>query len=606
MVVEQHELTSVLDAVVILLALQNIVLEMIAKGEPLVATVERLCEEVEALFPLVLCSVLTVDRHGVLHPLAAPSLPRTYSMSFEGLRIGPNVGSCGTAAFRGAPVSVTDIATDPLWDDYRHLAIPLGLQACWSSPIENGAGRVIGTFAFYYRDKRGPSEEESAIVATCAHLCSIAIERHERVLERERLAYTDALTGLWNRARFDVALSEADARDDPPGVLLFDIDNLKGVNDTYGHRTGDALIQVIASRAAAAVDPNATFRLSGDEFAILVEPASDLQALGESIITAVAIAAECNGHSIVPTVTVGGAARDNGATTEVIRSRADLALYHAKEAGRGQLVLHSPELATEISRRFDVVYEVSRALDEGRIETHYQPVVRLDSGKVVGFEALCRMRSAEGDVISAAQFADALTDARLAARITQLMMSNVATDLHTWLRRGLAVEHVGINLSGVDFQLGNLRARLCSTFEQASVPLKHIILEVTERVYLGDRDDIVAQEIQELRAHGLLVALDDFGTGYASLTHLLTIPIDILKIDKSFVDGLPTQSGSAAIIKGVLGIARDLGIRVVAEGVETLAQVHKLQELGCVLGQGYYFSRPLNRETALQLLMQAS
>jgi EAL domain-containing protein (putative c-di-GMP-specific phosphodiesterase class I) len=151
-----------------------------------------------------------------------------------------------------------------------------------------------------------------------------------------------------------------------------------------------------------------------------------------------------------------------------------------------------------------------------------------------------------------------------------------------------------------------LRSRLFATFEEAGVSLKHVILEVTECVYLDDRDNVVATEIKELRSQGLLVALDDFGTGYASLTHLLTIPVDILKIDRSFVVGLSQSSGGAAIIKGILGIAHDLGMRVVAEGVETLDQVRELRALGCNLGQGYYFSRPISGQVALGLLMQAT
>jgi diguanylate cyclase (GGDEF)-like protein len=589
-----------------LLGLQNIVLEMIAKGEPLSATIDRLCLEVEAIVPEVICSVLTVDRDGRLHPLSSPSLPTGYSALFDGLRIGPSAGSCGTAAFRGEPVSVTDIAADPLWDDYRHLALPLGLAACWSSPIVNGEGRVIATFAFYYREKRGPGEIERAMVTTCAHLCAIALERHERVLEHERLAYTDALTGLWNRAKFDRVLQRVANPSDIHGLLLIDIDNLKGVNDTFGHRTGDALIQIIAARTAAAVAPNWLFRLSGDEFAVIVGPANDLGSLAGNILASAAVSAECNGHSIVPAVTIGGACLDRGLSIEDVRHRADFALYDAKERGRGQFVLHTPELATSISRRFDVVRDIALAIDQGRLETHYQPVVRLDSGRIVGFEALCRVRSPQGELIAAAQFADALIDARLASRITQLMMANVARDLRRWLDLGMPVEHVGINLSAVDFQLGDLRSRLFATFEEAGVSLKHIILEVTECVYLGDRDNVVATEIKELRRHGILVALDDFGTGYASLTHLLTIPVDILKIDKSFVDGLSQSNGGAAIIKGILGIARDLGVRVVAEGVETLDQVRELRALGCNLGQGYHFSRPVTPQKALGLLMQAA
>ena len=589
-----------------LLRLQNLILEMIAKGEPLKATIDRLCIEVEFAVPGTICSVLTVDANGILHPLSCPGLPERFSASFDGIAIGPFVGSCGTAAYRGTAVAVTDIETDPLWTDFKALALPLGLAACWSSPIFNGEGRVIGTFAFYYQDHRGPSELEQAIVATCAHLCTIALERHDRVLERERLAYTDALTGLFNRAKFDlVILEETEGAEPLDGLLLIDIDNLKQINDTFGHRTGDALIQTVAMRVAAAVATHPVFRLGGDEFAILVGQGSHIGAVAATIMAAFSEAADCDGHSILPAVTMGGARLGIDRDMEGMRHAADFALYHAKESRRGQFVLHTSNLETAISRRFEAIRSVGVALDEGRIETHYQPVVRLDTSEIVGLEALCRMRTRSGGIIAAAEFHEATTDVRLASRITQIMMTNVARDLRHWLDQGIPVQHVGINVSSSDFHRGNLGDRLTAIFELAGVPLKHVILEVTESVYLGHRDHAIASEIQTLRAKGLLVALDDFGTGFASLTHLLTVPIDIIKIDKSFVDGITGDGSGTAIIKGVVGIAADLGVRVVAEGVETLDQVRRLRALGCVLGQGYHYSRAVGRDAVTGLLVKS-
>lgn len=183
-----------------LLQVQNIILEMIAKGELLVATVERLCHEVEALVPGIICSVLTV-KCGRLYPLAGPSLAAHYSSALDGLEIGPLVGSCGTAAYFEQAVTVTDIETDPRWYNFKDLIKPLGLKACWSTPIFSEQ-RVIATFAFYYRENRGPTHLEQEIVKACVHLCSIAVERHERVLERNRLAYVDALTGRHRYVNF--------------------------------------------------------------------------------------------------------------------------------------------------------------------------------------------------------------------------------------------------------------------------------------------------------------------------------------------------------------------------------------------------------------------
>ncbi|MBB3644455.1 diguanylate cyclase (GGDEF)-like protein [Rhizobium sp. BK619] len=586
-----------------ILTLQNAILEMIAKGEPLATTMAELCLRVESAVPGISASVLAYDGR-CLHTLAAPSLPASYSAAIENLKAGPLAGSCGTAAYYGEPVIVADIATDPRWQDYRSLAMPIGIRACWSSPIKSGA-RVVGTFAFYYREVRTPSDLEQKIIDACVHLCSIAIDREERVRERQRLTYTDALTGLPNRAAFDRVLNqELDISERAWGILLADIDNLKLVNDTFGHAAGDALINTVAVRLRAAVGAEAAFRLGGDEFALIVFPMQSLglERTATEILAALAFPAECDGHVVFPAATIGGALPEDGLTPDQIRRNADVALYHAKENNRGKYLQFHRGLGTALTRRFRAVRDVSLALSQGRINPHYQPIVRIDTREIVGFEALCRMTTPSGEVIAAAHFQEATKDARVAAELTQRMMTSVAHDMRSWLDAGLPLQHVGINLSAADFRAGGLREKICKAFDEAEVPLDHVILEVTESVYLGQRDHVVAAEIKALRAEGIKVALDDFGTGFASLTHLLTMPVDILKIDKSFVDRLTPGDAGLFIVEGLIGIASNLGVRVVAEGIESEAQAEQLEKLGCKLGQGYLFSKAVNRVETTTLL----
>ncbi|MFN7102134.1 MAG: putative bifunctional diguanylate cyclase/phosphodiesterase [Pseudorhizobium sp.] len=586
-----------------ILELQNSILEMIAKGETLAATVEKLCLKVEAMVPDITVSVLTFDGE-CLHPLAGPSLPSQYSAAIDGLESGPLAGSCGTAAFHGEPVIAVDIETDPRWQHGRADVMALGFRACWSSPIKSGE-RVVGTFAFYYRERRGPSPLEQKLVDACVHLCSIAIDRSDRVQERQRLTYTDALTGLPNRARFDQVLSEVSS--EPTGrwgILLADIDNLKQINDTFGHAAGDALIKVVADRISKAAGTGTAFRLGGDEFAVIVSDteAGDLPSRASAILSGLSSSSTCDGHVVYPAATIGGAFADVGSDPEEIRQYADVALYHAKERCRGQYVQYYHGLRTAQTRRFRAIHEVGAALSESRLDAHYQPIFRLDTREIVGFEALARMTTPAGEIIAAAKFQEALKDAHIAAELTQRMMERVAGDIRLWLDKGLPLQHVGINLSAADFHTGDLRTRLCKVFGEAGVPLDHIILEVTESVYLGQRDHVVADAIQALRAEGLRVALDDFGTGYASLTHLLTVPVDIIKIDKSFIDRLVPGDAGIFIVEGLMGIARNLGIRVVAEGIEVQSQADHLLDLGCQLGQGYLFSKAVDRTAAADLL----
>jgi len=235
--------------------LQTLILEAIARGESLAAVGDLMCHAAEKLAPTAICSILTVDTGGRVHPLASPSLPASYSRALDGIPVGPATGSCGTAAHRGEAVEVTDIETDPLWADYRDLVRPLGLSACWSSPIKARDGRVIGTFAFYYLTRRGPSALERRIVDASVHVCAIAIEREEERARAERLAWYDDLTGLPNRALYRRETAEilaAKGSDEGASVLYVDLDDFKAVNDTLGHIAGDTLLKRVGERLGVA------------------------------------------------------------------------------------------------------------------------------------------------------------------------------------------------------------------------------------------------------------------------------------------------------------------------------------------------------------------
>jgi EAL domain-containing protein (putative c-di-GMP-specific phosphodiesterase class I) len=311
----------------------------------------------------------------------------------------------------------------------------------------------------------------------------------------------------------------------------------------------------------------------------------------------------CGGHLITPQATIGGAVLSHGdATAERVRQNADFALYHAKETGRGGFVRYWPGIGSAITKRLTAIRDVGAALREDRIEAHYQPIFRLDTREIVGVEALCRLITPAGDIIPASAFSDATSDAQVACALTERMVGRIVADLRNWLDLGLPIQHVGLNVSYADVHRGKLGGQLSAAFAAGGVPLKHLIVEITEDVYMGRRDHVIAREIKAMRALGLRVALDDFGTGFASLTHLLTVPVDVLKIDKSFVDSLSPGNPSSVIVEGLLSIAGKLGIRVVAEGVETESQAAQLEAFGCILGQGYLFSPAVDRHAMTGML----
>lgn len=591
-----------------LIALSNIILEMTAKGASLGATIDRLCAEIEKIAPDVICSVLTVDRKGLLHPLSAPSLPQAYSNALDGLAIGPDIGSCGRAAWLGKPVFTKDIATDSRWTFFKDRALALGLQSCWSTPIMGEDGRAIGTFALYSRDKRYPTANEQEIVDLCVHLCAIALERHERDLGRERRANIDQLTGLSNRAAFDITTSTLDCT--APGawaILIVDLDNLKIVNDGFGHHAGDMLIQAAADRMRETAAPNRVFRIGGDEFAVLVQTPSALRDLNEfamMVLERLTHPLDCNGHTIAPQATIGGAvlAREDR-TPENVRQNADFALYHAKETERGGFVRYWPGIDTRIIHRITAIRDVDAALQEGRVEAHYQPIVRLDTRRVVALEALCRLRMENGGTLAAANFREAMADIHIASAITQRMLEVVAHDMREWAQMQIAIKHISINVSLADFHGGRLDQQIAAAHAVHGLPLDHLVIEVTETAYKALRDQSVISAINPLRRRGLRIALDDFGTGGGMLMPLLTMPVDIIKIDKILIDRLAPQGAGSTVIGGLLHTAKDLGIIVIAEGIENEEQVAQLTRLGCEMGQGYAFSRPLNKAATTALLL---
>ncbi len=590
-----------------MLRFENRILRLIANGTAVQDTAHQLCQEVEAFLPNVICAVMRVDPGGLLHPLAAPSLPAEFAAATHGVMVGPDVGSCGTAAYLRLPVFVTDIADDPKWAKFRDLALAVGLRACWSAPITGDDGEALGALALYFREPRAPLEEERSFISQCADLCEIAFRRHEHVVDRERRANIDALTGLPNRAGFNMALASMACNE--PGawaLLIVDLDNLKTVNDTFGHPAGDALIRAASERIAAAMSPDITFRLGGDEFAVLVqypEALSDLEASAAKIFAALETPANCDGHAIVPAATIGGAVL---AATEPdaadVYQNADFALYHAKETGRGGFVRYWPGIGSRITHRRDSIRDVAAALEDGRIDAYYQPIVRLDTREIVGVEALCRLRTTAGEIIAAKEFQEATSDVNVAAEMTCRRRSSVAYDGRTWLDAGLPFQQVGVNVSTADLYAGDLMRKLEESFGRAGVSLDHLILEVNENVSMGRRDMVVAREIARLRHSGVRVALDDFGTGHASLTHLVSMPVDAIKIDRSFVAQLWPDDPAIVIVQALIDIARQLDIRVVAEGIETEVQASQLWTMGCVLGQGFEFSRAVDRMTMTDLL----
>ncbi len=321
-----------------MLKLQNSILELVARGEPLARTLNALCTRVEARLPGVVCTIVEMDREGRLSPLAAPGLPASFCAEIDGVPVGPDVGACGAAIHFRQPIECVNIATDPRWVQFAAIPLAMGLKACWSAPVFGGDGEVLGAFALYFRESRSHTALEAEVVQASIHLCAIAIERARQASAQYRLAYIDMLTDLPNRAAFNLPLvARENASTDASAILIVDLDNLKTINDTFGHRAGDCLLKAAAAAIEKGASPHPAYRLGGDEFAVIIRSdkesaASVMARRAGAILKALAHPVACDGHNIVPRATIGGASQDGGASgMEALRQNADFALYHAKE-----------------------------------------------------------------------------------------------------------------------------------------------------------------------------------------------------------------------------------------------------------------------------------
>ncbi|HZZ11713.1 MAG TPA: EAL domain-containing protein [Paraburkholderia sp.] len=721
------------------LASERTLLRLITRNTPLPELLNEVCRRAETLLgDGASCSILLLDADGIHANVAgAPSLPAHYSEALCGLVIGPRVGSCGTAMYERRMVAVEDIETDPLWNDFRHLALPLGLRACWSVPFENDAGTVLGAFAVYHRTSRRPSAEEEAVLRDISQSVGLAVhqdtmakrlarsEEHHRLVvdhlnegivvqsregivlacnpsaqrilrastdlighdiltvmvrayyedgslitgadrptarvlatgkpllgvtigleltdgdviwitenvvpitrpgesepssllisftdigpvrEAQRqltyLATRDSLTGLYNRAYLSERMRDLFAPDWGHGgqeparvaVLFVDLDGFKKVNDTAGHEAGDALLCSVAERLSACVGPDETLaRVGGDEFAIVINGYGDteqLNAVAQRILDMIAVPFEVADNEYYLGASIGiSLFPEDGQDVPTLMRNADSAMYLAKQRGRNNFQFFTAELNRHLQRRFTIEQSLRRALAGNELSLVYQPIVDSRRGRTIGAEALLRWYNSELGDVSPVEFIPIAEDAGLIVDIGHWVLSRACAQAAQW-RRTLAPDLIiAVNLSPRQFDTGMV-ARVERCLAQSGLEPHALELEITERLLMSDSDAVLPM-LSGLSGMGVRISVDDFGTGYSSLSYLKRFPLHNLKIDRSFVAGLPDHRDSIAITQAVVAMAHSLGMNVTAEGVETEAQAAFLRGIDCDKQQGYLYSRPV-------------
>ncbi len=426
-------------------------------------------------------------------------------------------------------------------------------------------------------------------------------ERKTYEAQLELQANYDALTGLANRTllvdRMQQALVHAGRADREVAVILLDLDRFKLVNDSLGHSAGDELLQVTADRLTTCVRPGDTIaRLGGDEFMIVMaDMASDNDALmlAKRLLDAVSVPLTVAGREVITTASVGVALypRD-GESSESLMSNADLAMYRAKERGRNTIQFHGPEMNNLILERLEMEFRLRRALEANEFELYYQPQVDLGSGRITGAEALIRWRHPERGLLPPAEFLPLIEGSELDSRLGDWVLQQALTQMEAWRVLGLELS-VSVNISGYHLQQAHFVQRLQELLAQhPALPPSALELEILETTALSDVA-LTSRIIEQCRHLGVAFSLDDFGTGYSSLTYLKRLPVDMLKIDQSFVRDMLVDPEDLAIIEGIIGLTQAFRRQVIAEGVETEEHGAMLLQFGCDLAQGYGIARPM-------------
>ena len=486
------------------------------------------------------------------------------------------------------------------------------VEACMAAPVRQN-GRVIGVMVVATQRKgRKYTVEEQEILLAFAEHASLALTDAQRISAVEHMAFHDTLTGLPNRAYFMERLNQAlgRARKDPSAclaVLFIDIDHFKIVNDSLGHAAGDTLLGVIGRRLVESIrTDDVAARLGGDEFAVLLEDVNRGNSIDDVVtrlLSNVNVPAEIDDHSIPVAASVGIAMSDGSHDAAELLRNADLAMFSAKTHGRHRAVAYEPSMHSHALARLHLEEELRQAVAADQFEVHYQMIVSLDTGEPCGVEALVRWRHPARGLVAPAEFIPLADETGLIVQIGGYVLGEATRQVAAWRSDpGQSELRLAVNVSARQLAQVEFVDEVRTAISSSGVDPRSLILEITESVIVEDSTSL-RDRLKDLKALGLRFALDDFGTGYSSLSNLWQFPIDVLKIDRAFVSRLATGSDATAMIAAIVSLGKALHLEVIAEGIEHASQAVALRKLGCPLGQGFLYGRPLSASAMSALLL---
>ena len=465
---------------------------------------------------------------------------------------------------------------------------------------------------FYEEKTIAPIKNEAGVVT---HFVSTGKDVSERVLGQEKiyhLAHHDNLTGLPNRTQFRIRLNEALARtrrnEKLLALLFLDLDHFKRINDSLGHDIGDTLLQQAAERLTACIrETDSVSRLGGDEFTVVLESinhVNNVTAIAQKLVYALSQPFMIGDHTLHVSVSIGITLYPlDDSEADLLIKNADMAMYHAKELGRNGFQFFSADLSKRASEHMKLEGELHRALEREEFVLHYQPIIETSSGLVKSAEVLLRWQHPERGLVAPAEFIPVLEESGMIMPVTEWVLQKSIKQIQDCTPAGVKAPALAINITAGCFRGNGITKCTGNILASYGDQMGEIILEVTESVLMHDSQHVL-DLMHDLKAIGIKIALDDFGTGQSSLSHIRKFPIDIVKIDRDFVRELPDNKADEALVSAIIAMSHGLGKKVVAEGVETEAQLAFLRGLACDSIQGFLYSRPVPIEVMRQLIGQ--
>lgn len=567
-----------------LLSDQARILEFIARGEELSLVLAEICEVVERSDSNARCGVMIFDMSKKrLRTITAPSIPSEFVKAITRL-------------------DITRADPNGNWPELSTVARTHGFEVTRSVPIIASRNeRILGCVTIFHAKLHEPTERHQRVVDVTTDLATIALERKAFEASLTHQAHHDPLTALPNRTLFleflSLGLARARRSQSTVGVLFLDLDRFKVVNDSLGHGAGDELLAALARRLRGAVRPgDIVARFAGDEFTILCEAlssdsaAEQISDVAQRILDVIHRPFTLHGDDVFLGASIGIALSNSSATTaeEMLRD-SDAAMYRAKELGKGRFELFDEGMRSRALERMEVESDLHRALERSEFRVLYQPIVSIEQERCIGAEALVRWHHPERGVVSPLEFIELAEETGLVVPIGEWVLREVCSQLVQWSPpRGFVVS---VNLSARQLARPDLIDTVRRVLQETGADPTNLCLEITESVLMEDAE-WSRQAVSSLKDLGVRMSIDDFGTGYSSLGYLKRFPVDSVKVDQSFVDGLGTDGDDSVIVTAVVRMGHALGLKVVAEGVETEVQLSELMNLGCDAAQGFFFARP--------------